>query len=317
MSAGSGPLPADGQKKRIEEIVRDDLRNAHYDEEDVRVLAQGGAEGLREGTRVAPRCKINLPRCIVILLVPSPELNDIILGVLGRAQRLHGVELIGFVFLSTHFHLIIRVTDARQLADFMGYLASNLAREIARHTGWTDKIWARRYQAIIISDEEAAQTARLSYLLSHGCKEGLVEQVRDWPGVHCVHALLDGTPVQGSWFDRTKEYGARQRGEEISPRRFATTETVTLSPLPCWQHLAPEVVQEKIRAMVEDIEATAARLRSETQTTVLGPDAVQAQKHESRPAHPKKSYAPLFDALSCRLRRERLRRLPLVLGGLP
>jgi hypothetical protein len=200
--------------------------------------------------------------------------------------------------------LIVRVTDPRQLAEFMGYLASNLAREIARHTGWTDKIWARRYQAIIISDEEAAQTARLSYLLSHGCKEGLVERVRDWPGVHCVHALLDGTPVQGSWFDRTKEYGARQRGEEISPRRFATTETVTLSLLPCWQHLAPEVVQQKIRAMVEDIEATAARLRSETQTTVLGPDAVQAQKHESRPARPKKSYAPLFHAFSRRLRRE-------------
>jgi REP element-mobilizing transposase RayT len=238
------------------------------------------------------------------LLVPSPELNDIILGVLGRAQRRHGVELVGFVFLSTHFHLIAHVTDARQLADFMGYLASNLAREIARHTGWTDKIWARRYQAIIISDEEAAQAARLSYLLSHGCKEGLVEQVRDWPGVHCVHALLDGTQAQGSWFDRTKEYGARQRGEEISPRRFATTETVTLSSLPCWQHLAPEVVQQKIRAMVEDIEATAARLRSETQTTFLGPDAVQAQKHESRPARPKKSYAPLFHAFSRRLRRE-------------
>jgi hypothetical protein len=56
--------------------------------------------------------------------------------------------------------------------------------------------------------------------------------------------------------------------------------------------------------MVEDIEATAAKLRSETQTTVLGPDAVQAQKHESRPARPKKSYAPLFHAFSCRLRRE-------------
>jgi hypothetical protein len=29
---------------------------------------------------------------------------------------------------------------AMQGSDFMGYLASNLAREIARHTGWTDKI---------------------------------------------------------------------------------------------------------------------------------------------------------------------------------
>lgn len=238
------------------------------------------------------------------LLVPSPELNDILLGVLGRAQRLYGVTLCGFVFLSNHFHIIARVDDARQLADFMGYLASNLAREIARHTGWTDKIWARRYQAIVISDEEAAQTARLSYLLSHGCKEGLVEKVRDWPGLHCAPALIDGAPLQGSWFDRTKEYGARQRGEEISPRQFATQETVTLSPLPCWQHLAPEVIQEMIRAMVEDIEATAARVRLETSAVVLGPEGVQAQEPESRPDHPKKSPAPLFHAFCRRLRRE-------------
>jgi hypothetical protein len=37
---------------------------------------------------------------------------------------------------------------------------------------------------------------------------------------------------------------------------------------------------------------------------VLGPDAVQAQKPEDRPARPKKSYAPLFHAFSRRLRRE-------------
>jgi hypothetical protein len=56
--------------------------------------------------------------------------------------------------------------------------------------------------------------------------------------------------------------------------------------------------------MVEDIEATAAKIRSETQVAVLGPEAVQAQKHENRPARSKKSYAPLFHAFSRRLRRE-------------
>jgi hypothetical protein len=43
---------------------------------------------------------------------------------------------------------------------------------------------------------------------------------------------------------------------------------------------------------VADIEAAAAKLRSETKAVVLGPDAVQAQKPEDRPARPKKSYAP-------------------------
>ncbi len=97
--------------------------------------------------------------------VPSRELNEIVLGVLGRAQRLYKVRICGFVALSNHVHALLWVDDALQLATFMGYFASNLAREIARLTGWTDKIWARRYQAIVISDEEAAQTAVEGLLL--------------------------------------------------------------------------------------------------------------------------------------------------------
>ena len=161
--------------------------------------------------------------------------------------------------MTNHVHALLWVDDALQLATFMGYFASNLAREIARLTGWTDKIWARRYQAIVISDEEAAQTARFEYLLANGVKEGLVEHVRDWPGVHCVRNLLDGEPLEGLWFDRTKEYSARNRGKTISPGQFATTETVTLSPLPCWEHLSPEQIRARIDAIVQRIEETAAQ----------------------------------------------------------
>ena len=66
-------------------------------------------------------------------------------------------------------------------------------------------IWVA-YQAIVISNEEGAQIERLNYLLSNGCKEGLVDHLRDWPGVHCVRHLLDGEPLVGAWFDRTQEY---------------------------------------------------------------------------------------------------------------
>jgi hypothetical protein len=48
----------------------------------------------------------------------------------------------------------------------------------------------------------------------HGCKEGLVAWLRNWPGIHSVRALLDGEPIRGLWFDRTKEYAARNRGED-------------------------------------------------------------------------------------------------------
>jgi hypothetical protein len=84
------------------------------------------------------------------------------------------------------------VDTARQLALFMAYVNSNIAREVSHLHGWPDKIWSRRYQGIVISDEEAAQTARLKYLLANGCKEGLVKRPQDWPGVHVAKALIQG-----------------------------------------------------------------------------------------------------------------------------
>ena len=51
---------------------------------------------------------------------------------------------------------------------------------------------------------------------------------------------VNGEPLAGIWFDRTKEYSARYHGKTNSPGQFATPETVTLSPLPCWEHLSPD-----------------------------------------------------------------------------
>jgi REP element-mobilizing transposase RayT len=174
------------------------------------------------------------------LLRPNLLLNEIVVGVLARAKRRYGVELSAFCFLSNHFHFLIRVEDSQQLARFMGYVCSKLAREVGRLTGWREKIFSRRYQAILISEEESAQVERLRYLLSHGSKENLVPRPQDWPGVHCVDALLTGQPMEGTWFDRTKEYAARSRGEDVAPRRFATREVLELDPLPCWRHVPPD-----------------------------------------------------------------------------
>jgi len=239
-----------------------------------------------------------------LLLVPSAELNDIILGVLGRAQRQYKIRLCAYVFLSNHFHLLARVDDAKQLADFMSYLGSNLAREIARLTGWNEKVWARRYQAIAISDEEGSQIERFTYIISHGVKEFLVERVVDWPGVHCAGALLANRPDQGSWFDRTQEYNARHRNESFSARQFATQETVILDPLPCWQHLPKELIRQRVAEIVESAESDATRAREGLDKVALGAKAVRAQVPTERPKRVKKSPAPLFHAFTRRVRRE-------------
>jgi putative transposase len=238
------------------------------------------------------------------LLRPGGDLDEIIVGVLGRAQRLYEVRCCGYMCASNHYHFLLDVDNARQLARFMGYVNSNIAREISRLYGWTDKIWSRRYQAVVISGEEGAQIARLRYLLANGCKEGLVARPQDWPGVHMAKALVQGQDLTGIWFDRTREYAARNRGEAFDRLQYASVETLHLSPLPCWRHLPADVWKARALSLVREIEEEAAVHRSNTGSQPLGAAAILGQHPHDRPKNPKRSPAPLFHAVSARVRRE-------------
>ena len=150
-----------------------------------------------------------------MLLRPSRVLNEMIVGTLAVAAERYGVRVVCVVVLSNHYHLLLRVDDAQQMARFQGFVGSKIAREIGRLTGWREKVWGRRYSAIEISDEPAAQVERLRYLLSHGVKENLVARCAQWPGVHAAEAMATGRPLLGFWFDRTAEFQARKRGEDF------------------------------------------------------------------------------------------------------
>jgi REP element-mobilizing transposase RayT len=240
-----------------------------------------------------------------LLLVPSQLLNQIIVGVLGRAQCRHPVRIHGYAFASNHYHLTVTVDDARQLAQFMGYLNSKLGREIGRLTGWKDKIWSRRYQAILISNEEEAQVARLKYILAHGAKENLVASPQEWPGLHCVLPLLAGEwTVQGTWYDRRREYALRRGGQDFTLDDYTSEETLRLTPLPCWKDLPVERYRQQIENLVAEIIREAEHGRAQTGAAPLGAEEVCRQNPESRPKKMKKSAAPLFHAFQKKVRRE-------------
>ncbi|HEV8578591.1 MAG TPA: hypothetical protein VGX68_05855 [Thermoanaerobaculia bacterium] len=188
----------------------------------------------------------------------------------------------------------------------MGHFTSKLAREVSRLTGWWQKIFGRRYRAILVTPEEAAQIERMSYILSHGAKEGLVDSPRQWPGVHAVRALLGEEELKGYWFDRTKEYAARRRGKSFDRLKYATEEVLTLDPLPCWKHLSPEQRKAHITGLVAEIEAQAAAAREKKGIPSKGAAAVLLQDPESRPRRSKRSPAPFCHAAS-RAWRRRLR----------
>jgi REP element-mobilizing transposase RayT len=254
-----------------------------------------------------PDCPLVEVTCRTIhgrmLLRPSKELCRRVLGVLARTARLYEVGVCAFVFLSNHYHLLLRPKDAAELARFMNYLNSNLAREAGRLHRWRERFWSRRYRPVPVSFEPEAQVARLGYLLAQGCKEGLVAKPRDWPGASSVHALLDGSRVSGIWHDRTGEYWARQRREEIEPGQFVSTETLRLAPLPCWEDLAPEQVRTRIVEIITRIEAETRRQHREARTRPLGVRRVLRQHPHHRPPRIARSPAPRFHTATWQIRR--------------
>jgi REP element-mobilizing transposase RayT len=127
---------------------------------------------------VPPECPLVEVTCRTIqgrmLLRPSRELNRRVVGVLARAVARYDVGVCAFVFLSNHCHLLLRPSTVHQLSAFMGYVNSNIAREVGRLHHWREKFWGRRYRPVPVSFEPEAQIARLHYVLSQGCKEDLV-----------------------------------------------------------------------------------------------------------------------------------------------
>jgi REP element-mobilizing transposase RayT len=237
------------------------------------------------------------------LLRPSRDLNEVVIGILARAQLRHEVKVCAFIFLSNHFHLLARPANAKELAGFMDYVNGNLAKEVGRLHAWREKIWGRRYRAIVVSDDEETQVERLRYVLENGCKENLVRKPQDWPGASSTDALLTGRPLRGVWFDRTAEYNARRRGERVSKYDYAEELELELSPLPAWKDRDPEEIRRKIQEIVLSIEADTSKRARETGIAPLGARRIQRQDPHAAPDRPSKSPAPLFHANDPRVRK--------------
>lgn len=237
------------------------------------------------------------------LLQPKPPIAALCRGVLARAARLYPVEIHAFVFLGNHYHLLLTAPDARRLAAFMNYLNSNLAREIGRAVRWRERFWGRRYQAIVVSEEPAAQISRLLYLLRQGTKEGLVRRPTDWPGAKSVECLLHGKPVRGVWIDRTLEFRAAKSGKPHDASKFRSVETLGLAPLPCWKELPARSYRKRIGQLVQYVEREAERRLRESGRAPLGRDRIERQDPHDAPNRIKKMPAPLVHAVSAEVRR--------------
>ena len=228
------------------------------------------------------------------LLCPSEQANELILGVLGRAQAMYGVVVHAFVFLSNHFHILATVSSAEQMSLFTGFLKANIAKEVGRLRDWRETFWGRRYHSASVKLTQHDQVKRFLYILENSCKEGLVASPLDWPGVSSATALYRGeTTMHGIWYDRTAQYRAHLRGEY---KLYPSIETVHLTPLPFLQETSLDEQRAFYVDAVREIEEKTARMHRENGTTPMGARAIRRQKPHDKPKAFKASPAPMFHA---------------------
>jgi REP element-mobilizing transposase RayT len=245
------------------------------------------------------------------LLRPSSRLNEIVVGVLGRALERYEIKVFLIWVMSNHIHLILRIPDTETLSRFMCFFEGNLAKKVGRLHDWRERFWGGRFHAAPILDEEAL-VDQVEYVLSQGCKEGLVDKPRQWPGVNSVRAVVRGAPLRGIWFDWTKEDRARRRGVTVDSRSHATEYEVSLEPLPFLADKSVEQQRSWFRGIIRRIERKTRRQHRKNRSRAAGVDHVRRQSPHQRADDPEKNAAPVCHATDVEVRDRFLEELQAV-----
>jgi REP element-mobilizing transposase RayT len=224
--------------------------------------------------------------------------NDLIVGVLGRAQALYGVRIHAVSVMSNHLHALVGVDHAAQLASFMQHALANIAKEVGHHHRWNGPFWSRRYRSIVVADAES-QVARLRYVLCQGLKEGLVDRAERWPGVSSVKATTKQARLLGTWCDRTAQFGARRRGARHDPLLTERIYELHLSHIPAMEALGDPEYGCYVGDLIRKEEDSVREQRAQAgKVSALGERRILEQDPHAAPEQSDRSPAPLVHAAS-------------------
>ncbi len=182
----------------------------------------------------------------------------------------------------------------------MQYFLGNTAKKVGKLVKWSGSFWTRRFSAQPVLDD-ASSVDRLTYILSHGVKEGLVRTPEEWPGTSCLAQLRSEDAVIYRFFHWAKRWTKgvlRQDADSLLNKKWAENVSLRLTPLPCWNRLSKYARRRKVDGLVKDIvDAGKAAFRS-----VLGRKVVQQQAPHKAPRTLKKTPQPLCHATSVEAR---------------
>lgn len=149
------------------------------------------------------------------LFAPDDECRRIIKGCLARAADEHDVELVCFVFMANHFHLIARFPHLN-MGEFMEQFQSQLASRINDHRDREGTVFPTRYDDQALLDQQVLLD-KIKYVLNNPVKDRQVRCAEDWPGVTSIDChKKEGNRFEGQWLNhkRWRRYKRRKTGDK-------------------------------------------------------------------------------------------------------
>ena len=208
------------------------------------------------------------------LFRPDAECNRIIAGVLARCVEQHDVELVCFVFMSNHFHLIARFPDSNMSA-FMRDLQSQIADRVNTIRGdRSGTVFPKPFDDQVLIGADVLLD-KISYVLNNPVKDGLVCCPRDWPGVTSYGCHSDEKNFVGKWFDANKWHNLKRRKSVHSKEEALREYRVQLHVPTSLPGDTPTARVKKILTRIEEDRVKFRRNRSVKRRQTPGPEAVK------------------------------------------
>ena len=199
-----------------------------------------------------------------IWMVPSPEMNSLLGGVVAKYKNKYDIPIYSYGFLGNHYHILCECLKEGLLSKF----AENINREIAKRVNhfhgldreegyyWGEgKFWGRRYDDQVVI-KEVDELEGFLYVNTNPTKHGLVSHPNDWPGLISYKQALSEKEHTHYFMNWTEYSEARKRsnksGETIRKADYEEPYPLSLTPLKMFSELSKKERTEKLHTLLEE-----------------------------------------------------------------
>ncbi len=233
------------------------------------------------------------------LLRPDDKTNRAFRYCLAEAAARYGIEVVAFSAESNHYHGVFGDPHGN-LSAFLAHFHKLLAKVLNAKLRRWENFFATEQTCVTECLDADAVFDKIVYTVTNPVKDQLVDKVFHWPGENSLAAqLADRTLLaeRPTWFFDPE--GRMPETVELRlhrPRAFA--------------ELSHAQWSAKLRAAVQEVEATAAAQRAAKGTAIVGRRAVLRTSPFDKPAThaPRRNLRPLFASRNATHRRDAIAR---------